>query len=135
MGAIELGYLLMVWRGPARMRTSPKQVWLFTAGVAVLWLASDWPVHDLAEKYLYMAHMVQHLLITLVAAPLLLLGTPGWLAREVLTRTRLLPAVKFLARPVPGLIQFNLVLVLSHLPFIVDGNLLNHPLPFVSHAV
>jgi len=133
MGAIELGYLLMVRRQPTR--TPRRQVWLFSAGVAVLWLASDWPIHDLAEKYLYMAHMVQHLLITLVAAPLLLIGTPAWLARDVLKRTRLLPAVKFLARPVPGLIQFNLILVLSHWPVIVDGTLRNHPLHFVAHAV
>ena len=133
MGAIELGYLLTVRRQPTQ--TPRRQVWLFSAGVAVLWLASDWPIHDLAEKYLYMAHMVQHLLITLVAAPLLLIGTPAWLARDVLKRTRLLPAVKFLARPVPGLIQFNLILVLSHWPLIVDGTLRDHPLHFVAHAV
>ena len=133
MGAIELGYLLTVRRQPTQ--TPRRQVWLFSAGVAVLWLASDWPIHDLAEKYLYMAHMVQHLLITLVAAPLLLIGTPAWLARDVLKRTRLLPAVRFLARPVPGLIQFNLILVLSHWPLIVDGTLRDHPLHFVAHAV
>ena len=136
MGAIELGYLLMVWRHRTASGTPTprRQVLLFTAGVAVLWLASDWPIHDLAEKYLYMAHMVQHLLITLVAAPLLVLGTPAWLARDVLRRTHLMPAVKFLCRPVPGLIQFNLILVLSHWPVIVDGTLRNHPLHFVAHA-
>src|SRR5438552_709385 len=133
MGAIELGYLLMV-RRRGHAATSTRQIWLFSAGVLVLLLASDWPIHDLAEKYLYMAHMVQHLLITLVAAPLLVLGTPAWLARDVLRRTHLMPAVKFLCRPVPGLIQFNLILVLSHWPVIVDGTLRNHPLHFVAHA-
>jgi putative membrane protein len=133
MGAIELAYLLVVAR--RRGATSRRQIGLFSAGVFVLLLASDWPIHDLSEHYLYMAHMVQHLLITLVAAPLLLMGTPAWLARLVLARTRLLPAVKFLARPVPGLIQFNLILVLSHWPVIVDGTLRNHPLHFVAHAV
>ena len=37
-------------------------------------------MHDLAEGYLYSVHMVQHLTLTMVAAPLLLLGTPAWLA-------------------------------------------------------
>jgi putative membrane protein len=135
LGAIELAYLFAVRRWGRGEHTSRQQVWLFSAGVAVLWVASDWPVHDLAEKYIYVAHMVQHLLITLVAAPLLLMGTPEWLARRMLTRTRLLPAVRFLGRPVIGLIQFNVILVLSHWPVIVDGTLRNHPLHFVAHAV
>ena len=42
------------------------------------WLASDWPVHDVAERSLYSVHMVQHLTFTSIAAPLLL-GTPAWL--------------------------------------------------------
>jgi putative membrane protein len=131
MGAIELAYLLAVRRGGA----SRRQITLFSCGVGVLLIASDWPVHDLAERYIYSAHMVQHMLMTFVAAPLLLMGTPEALARGVLTRTRLLPAVRFLGRPVPGLIQFNVILVLSHWPLIVDGTLRNHPLHFVAHAV
>ena len=43
--------------------------------------------------------------------------------------------MRFLGRPVPGLIQFNLILVLSHWPLIVDGTLRDHPLHFVAHAV
>src|SRR3989442_235431 len=83
------------------------QITLFTCGVGVLLRASDWPLHDLAERYLYSAHMVQHMLMTFVAAPLLLLGTPEWLARGILRRTRLLRPVRFFGRPVPDLIQFN----------------------------
>jgi putative membrane protein len=132
LGAVELAYLLAVRRGPGATR---RQITLFSAGVGVLLLASDWPIHDLAEHSLYFVHMIQHLLLTLVGAPLLLMGTPEWLARRVLQRTRLLPAVRFLGRPVAGLIQFNIVLVLSHWPLIVDGTLRNHPLHFVAHAV
>ena len=53
----------------------------------------------------------------------------------MLQRTRLLRPVRFLGRPVPDLIQFNLILVLSHWPLIVDGTLRDHPLHFVAHAV
>jgi putative membrane protein len=131
MGAIEIAYLFAVRRGGATRR----QIALFTCGVGVLLVASDWPVHDLAEGYLYSAHMVQHMLLTFVAAPLLLLGTPEWLARRVLKRPRLLRPVRFFGRPVPDLVQFNVILVLSHWPLIVDGTLRDHPLHFVAHAV
>src|SRR2546421_105224 len=131
MGAIELAYLFAVRRGGA----TRKQIVLFSLGVFTLLVASDYPIHDLAERYLYFFHMIQHLLMTLVAAPLLLMGTPEWLARRILKQTRLLRPVRFLGRPVPDLIQFNIILVLSHWPLIVDGTLRNHPLHFVAHAV
>ncbi|MDQ4133372.1 MAG: cytochrome c oxidase assembly protein [Actinomycetota bacterium] len=115
--------------------TSRRQVFCFTAGVAVLWLASDWPVHDVAEGYLYSVHMFQHLLMTLVGAGLLVLGTPEWMARRVLSPRWLLATVRWLSRPVPALIQFNLVLVVSHVPAVVEGTIRNHPLHFVAHAV
>src|SRR5213082_1484758 len=101
MGAIEVAYLFAVRRKGSASR---RQITLFSCGVGVLLLASDWPIHDLAEQSLYFVHMIQHLMLTLVAAPLLLLGTPEWLARRVLERSHLLPAVRFLGRPVPGLI-------------------------------
>jgi putative membrane protein len=107
----------------------------FAAGVATIWVASDWPVHDLAEHYLYSVHMVQHLMFSLVAAPLLLLGTPAWLARRILSPRWLLRLVRGLSRPVPNLVQANLVLVLSHWPIVVEITLLHHPVHFVAHAV
>ena len=33
----------------------------FVAGVALLWFAADWPMHDIAEEHLYFVHMLQHL--------------------------------------------------------------------------
>ena len=99
-----------------------------------MWLASDWPVHDVAEGYLYSAHMMQHLLLTLVAALLLVVGTPAWMARRLLSSPGL-RVVRWLTRPVFGLIQFNLVLVLSHWPVVVEATVRHHPLHFVAHAV
>ena len=111
-----------------------RQVGCFVAGLAAIFVASDWPVHDLAEGYLYSVHMVQHMLITLVAAPLLLLGTPAWLLRRLLPG-RVLRIVRQMARPVPNLVQFNAILILSHWPFWVNATLRNHPLHFVAHAL
>ncbi|MGH9277421.1 MAG: cytochrome c oxidase assembly protein [Acidimicrobiales bacterium] len=111
------------------------QMVAFGLGVGALLVASEWPVHDLAEHYLYSVHMVQHLTMTLVVAPLLLLGTPAWLARRILSPKWLLRTVKAISRPVPNLVQANLVLVLMHWPLIVDATLRHHPLHFVAHAV
>jgi putative membrane protein len=137
MVAIEAVYLWAV--SPRRFGgvriASHRQIAAFSGGVLALWVASDWPVHDLAEGYLYSVHMVQHLLMTLVAAPLLLAGTPAALARRLLARRRALTSVRALSRPMVGLVQFNLVLVLSHWPMVVDATLRHHPLHFVAHAV
>ena len=49
----------------------------WVSGVVTVWVAADWPVHDLSERYLYSVHMTQHLLFMLVAP----VHRPGWPAR------------------------------------------------------
>src|SRR5712664_2566629 len=51
----------------------------FFAGCVALLIALNGPLHDLSDYYLFSAHMVQHLVLTLVVAPLLLSGTPGFM--------------------------------------------------------
>src|SRR5689334_9400080 len=83
----ELGYLLAVgpWRqhfaGAAPVPRG-KQIAL-TLGVVSLMVAVASPLDALADDLLSM-HMVQHTLLIVVAPPLLLLGTPAWLARALL---------------------------------------------------
>lgn len=63
-----------LWRTGGRgAGISERQVLSFAAAMLVLVLALVSPVDALAES-LFAAHMVQHLLLALVAAPLLLLG-------------------------------------------------------------
>ena len=70
---------------PAGTPPVTRRQWLaFAAAIALLWFASDWPVHDIGEQYLFFVHMSQHLLLTLVMPPLFLLATPRWLADLVL---------------------------------------------------
>jgi len=139
IGAFAVLYMLAVRRErsrrPGEEVLTRTQGLCFAGALAVMFLASDWPVHDVAEGYLYSVHMVQHLLLTLVVALLLLAGTPAWMARNLLGRGRLLRAARTLSRPVTGLIQFNLILVLSHWPVVVEATVRYHPLHFVAHAV
>ena len=108
-GSIVAGYLIACRRheeatGEATPRRKRR---LFLLGMGVLWLGADYPIHDLAENYLYLMHMVQHMLFTLVAAPILIAGMPAWLLRDLLrprlVRTRL--AVPHPARRGAGLLQ------------------------------
>ena len=104
---------------PGEPPASRSQVVCFLIGLATLWVASDWPIHELSEERLFSVHMVQHLLMSLVAPPLLLVGTPGWLLRALLRPRWLLVAVRALSRPFPALLLFNGFIALSHWPAVV----------------
>jgi putative membrane protein len=111
------------------------QVTSYALGVFTIWLSSDWPIHDFAEKSMYSVHMTQHLLITLIAIPLLLLGTPAWLARYLLAPGSVrFRVVRWWSRFLPALIVFNVMLVLTHVPAIVNASVGNGLLHFTIHA-
>ena len=103
-----VGYALAVTRLGPRLAPAGTpvvtrfQVVSFSAGLLALWVASDWPIHDVAERYLFSVHMVQHVAYSIVAAPLLLIGTPTWLARWLLSPRWLLATVRYLSRFIPG---------------------------------
>lgn len=92
----------------------------YLAGVVVVWLATDWPIGLLGASYLASAHMVQYLLYGLVAAPLLLLGTPEWMARRLLSRIRAYRTVLTLSRPLVAGVIYNVVLIVTHAPATTD---------------
>ncbi len=80
------GYIAKILANKLDMKSkiTKRQKWSFVAGVFVLWLASDWPMHDISESYLYSVHMIQHLLIAFIVPPLFLIATPRWLANLVI---------------------------------------------------
>jgi putative membrane protein len=136
---LEAFYLLAVWELRPAVRggraVTGRQVLWFTLGVLALAAVSLWPVHDLAEDALLSVHMTQHLVISMVAPPLLLLGMPPWLLRRILAPRPLAWAVRHLARPFVALVLFNAVIVLSHWPLVVDITLRSEAAHFVAHAV
>lgn len=112
-----------------------RQKIVFALGLAAMWIASDWPVHDVSEHALYSVHMVQHLLLSFVAAPLLLMGTPSWMARRLLGTGARLAVVRTLCRPLVALVVYNLVIAVTHWPAVVDLTMRTHGAHFVAHAV
>ncbi|HLF69847.1 MAG TPA: cytochrome c oxidase assembly protein, partial [Actinomycetota bacterium] len=97
-------------------------------------LGASWPIHDVAEGYLFSVHMVQHILFSLVATPLLILGTPSWMARWLLPAP-LMRVFRRIARPLPALAIFNVYLVFSHWPGFVNYVAVNEGAHFLAHFV
>lgn len=125
LAALSVGYWAAL-RALGPRHTSPGdpaasrgQVTAFALGMLALAVATGWPLHDLGEQSFFTAHMVQHLLLTLVAPPLLLLGLPGWLLRWLLPGP-LLRAARFLCRPLVALVVFNAAIAVIHVPAFVD---------------
>lgn len=104
----------------------------FFSGLLVLWMSLDGPVEALSES-IYIAHMVQHILLTLVAPPLLICGLTPWMVRRLLGGGRLLAIVARVARPLPALLLFNGTLAFSHAPKVVEWMIEFEPIHYAVH--
>lgn len=136
-GLAGLWWYAMRHIGPSAVRDDEQvvtrgQAGWFAAALLTLWLASDWPLHDLAEERLYALHMVQHLLISFIVPAMALLAIPTWLARLVVGSGRGYRVLRFLTRLVPASLLFNGVVVLTHAPFTVTASVES---PVVHYAV
>lgn len=127
------------WRGTA-----------FYGGLLALVIAIDSPVDAYADR-LFFVHMIQHVLMAMVAPPLLLIGRP-WprlsrplplrarrpLARTVLAGPTLSPvrrAFEWLAHPLPAFALFNGVLLTWHVPALYDLTLSNRLVHDFEHGL
>ena len=122
-------------RGDGPAITRRQRLW-FLAGVLTLWLASDWPVHDIAEQYLYSIHMVQHLVLTLVMPPLFWLATPRWLAELAIPEgSRLWGILRRAARPIAAAVIFNALTIATHWTVVVNTSVEVGPVHYLVHLV
>jgi putative membrane protein len=125
--------------GPAVVKNGPaittKQRNAFIAGVLLLWLASDWPVHDIAEEYLYSIHMFQHMVLSYFMPPLILLAIPKWMFDAVLGAGRVRKTFNWLAKPVIAGVLFNAIVMITHIPQIVNRSVSNAPLHYSMHVL
>jgi putative membrane protein len=137
LGSVVAAYLIWAARHERETGevTTPHVRRLFLAGMAVLFVGSMWPLHDLAERTWYTAHMVQHLLYTLVAAPMLVAGIPAWMWRRALAPAWIERTWRTITRPLVATLIFNGVLLITHWPAIVDAAVVHEPLHFLLHVV
>jgi cytochrome c oxidase assembly factor CtaG len=122
----------------------------FVAGLATIVIALDSPIDELADKLLWV-HMVQHILLLLVAPPLLALARPWnrmwhgfplefrrWLARRA-THGRagvwLGAAAAVLGGAVVSWLLFNVTFLAWHIPALYDATLTSPPVHALEHAL
>lgn len=115
------------------------QVYTFVLGVLTLFIALVSPLDILGDRSLLTAHMIQHLLLTLVAPPLLLLGTPRWLLRPIVSLPYLrrisLPIARALTHPATALVLFNAVYCIWHIPRYYEAALENQTIHILEHVM
>jgi putative membrane protein len=122
----------------------------FVAGLAVVVAALSSPFDGAADRLLW-AHMAQHVLLVVVAPPLVVLGAPWvplwlglplgvrrplarWLVRSRSARP-LRAAVSVLTTPLGAFALFNLDLLVWHAPALYDLTLRNQAVHDLEHAL
>jgi putative membrane protein len=143
--AVWLTIAVVAWlylRAARRIRGWPgvrRIHWL--AGLAIEFVALAGPVAAY-ESSLFSVHMVQHLLLTMLAAPLLLLGAPFTLAlrraspggRRQLSALLNGKLVRFMTHPTVTWTLFAAVITLSHIGAVYNAALENEGLHVLLHA-
>ncbi|MDQ2903039.1 MAG: cytochrome c oxidase assembly protein [Chloroflexota bacterium] len=106
---------------------------VFLLGLYLMFLSLFSALDELGDRYLFSAHMVQHLILSLVGPPLLLLGMPDWLVQPLLRNRVLLSIGKALTHPAVAFTLFNADLWLWHAPPLYDATLFNQNLHILEH--
>lgn len=137
IGVTALG-ALYAWRAsrlPRAERPSPVRVTLFASALLVILLVLNGPLHDLSDYYLFSAHMVQHLMLTILMPPLLLAGLTGPMLRPLLRVPKVFAVARVLTSPFACFLVFNLVLAAWHLPPLYNTAMGNHDVHIVQHLM
>jgi len=95
--------------------------------------ALNGPLHHLSDEYLFSAHMVQHLLLTLLVPPLFLSGVPGWMVERIVAPAPLGAVARALTRPLIAFTVPNAVLAAWHFPGPYGAAMANHDVHIVMH--
>lgn len=139
-------YLAAVRRVDRAHRSHPvprRRTAAWLAGLLVVALAL-FSFLDVYAGQLFSVHMVQHILLTMVAAPLLVLGAPvtlllravprGWRTRRVMPILQSAP-LRLLAHPVVGWTAFAGVMWAAHFSPLFDAALEDDGVHALEHAL
>ncbi len=109
---------------------------LFFGGLLAFAIALLSPIEPLSDDYLLSGHMVQHILLTIVGPPLVLLGIPAWLYRVIAQAVGpVWAAWRFLTRPLLAFVLFNLTFALVHFPAFYNLALQNQNVHILEHVL
>ena len=112
-----------------------RRVVFFAIGLGAIAVALLSPI-ERYEGSLFSVHMTQHLLLTLIMPPLLLIGVPGWLIRPLLARWPALLALgRALTHPVAAFTLFNVIFIGYHVPAVYGLAQESEPLHILGHLL
>ena len=112
-----------------------RQIGWFVGAILTLWVASDWPIHDIGEQYLYSAHMLQHMMLSYFLPPMVLMATPEWLLRLLIGKGRTYSVLRWMCHPVVAGLTFNLVIMITHVPGVVNHSVKSAVLHYSLHVL
>ena len=112
-----------------------KNLMAFIGAIGLLWFSTDWPMHDISEEYLYSVHMFQHMMLAFFIPPLVLLAIPQWLFRAVIGEGQAYKFVRFLSKPIIAGLLFNVVVMVTHIPGLVNRSAESSPLHYAMHIL
>jgi putative membrane protein len=128
--------LAMLYERGARIeQPRPAQRFSYYAALVVMFFSLNGWLHDLSDSYLFSAHMVQHLMLAFVVAPLMIMGTPGGMLRPVLALPGVGAAARWVTAPTRCFAIFNVVVAAWHLPPLYNYALAHHPVHIVQHLM
>lgn len=104
----------------------------FLAGCFALLVALGPPLEDWAGLLLT-AHMIQHVILTLVVPPLFLLGIPSWMLRPLLRWRWTARTGYLLTRPAVALFLSGFAFVIWHIPDLYNLALVSEPVHILQH--
>jgi putative membrane protein len=107
----------------------------FYSGLFAIFFSLNGWLHDLSDWYLFSAHMVQHLLLTLLVPPLLIAGTPGWMLRPALRYRPVAALARVLTNAKVCFAAFSVVLAAWHVPALYNTAMSNHNAHITQHLM
>ena len=146
-GLVALGWLWAVlagpWRAQLTTRSNAPAPVVFPRGHAVrfylslfvFYLAVGSPLDQIAERYLFSAHMLQHQLLMYPAAILFLLGIPHWMMDPFLAHAGVRTPLRLLTHPLLCVVIYSLVVSVWHAPTLYDLALRNKLVHVIEHIM
>lgn len=101
-----------------------KQGIFFSISIVLLYLIKGSPI-DLMGHLAFYAHMIQMAFLYLIIPPLLIMGVPQWLWRNLIKRPFTNKLFRFFTKPLIALILFNGMFSIYHIPLVFDSIKLN----------
>jgi putative membrane protein len=135
LAALAAIYLWRTSRARPEETVSGARQLSFFAALFVIFASLNGPLHDLSDDYLFSAHMVQHLLLTLAMPPLLIAGIPGWMLRPLLRNRALGAIARRVTRPLACFAIFNVVMAAWHIPELYNLAMVNHNIHIIEHLM